>query len=75
MLAYIWQIVTVHASSHFLSHFLLGSSVVFFMGFFFSFIYPTYIIEESQRLSFPGDRSLKSMEVTGSKQVKKETHV
>lgn len=33
---------------------------MFFMGlyFIFSFIYPTYIIEESQRLSFPGDRSL-----------------
>ena len=46
---------------------------MFFMGsfFFFFFFYPTYITEESQRLSFPGDISLNSMEVTGSKQ---ETH-
>lgn len=40
-------------------------------SYFIFFIYPTYIVEESQRLSFPGDISLNSMEVTGSKQVKK----
>ena len=73
MLAYIWQIVIAHASPTFFSHFLLGSSVVFFMGFYFILFFVLFtqhtLLRRANGFLFQVIEVL--MEVTGSKQRKK----